>query len=340
MGKISVIMPAYNTEKYIKRSINSVLSQTYSNLELIIINDGSSDGTEQIILEFKKRDDRIKYFKIKNSGSAVARNIGLDNVTGKYIAFVDSDDYIDKNMFEILMSKMNKFDCDIVSCSFNKVYTNKVTEEITYLGEGLYDKKRLKEEFYPSLIANKFLIKGVVPLQMVTKLYKNSLIKENNLKFIPKLRMGQDMEFSRKTLLYANSLYYLPHAKLYNYVHNKSSRTQTYLNNAWKIIKEGIQQSIVLSNEFPEYNLQKQIPFTYISGAMTAIANVGMHPNDVSRKTKINEIKEIINDNEVQVALQNVDTKKFQLRRRILVFMIKNKFVYPIYFATFFYRRK
>lgn len=111
---ISVIMPAYNVEKYIAKSIESVLSQTYENLELIIINDGSSDGTENIILHYKKMDSRIQYIKQENQGVSVARNNGIDIANGIYISFLDADDLWDNKALEKLYALMksnseNKF---------------------------------------------------------------------------------------------------------------------------------------------------------------------------------------------------------------------------------------
>ena len=103
--KISVIMPVYNTEKYLKQSIESVLNQTYDNIELIIINDGSTDKSEKIIKNYLNRKNVI-YKKINNSGVAHARNIGLSLCSGKYIAFIDSDDSINIEMYEKLYNKI------------------------------------------------------------------------------------------------------------------------------------------------------------------------------------------------------------------------------------------
>lgn len=141
MDKISVIMPAYNSEKKIAMSINSVLTQSHKNLELLIINDGSIDKTEEVILKCKNKDARISYYSIENSGSAVARNVGLKNATGKYVAFIDSDDCIEKNFLELLYSHAIKYNCDIVSCSFEHIFKDKTISERTYLEAGYYDKK-------------------------------------------------------------------------------------------------------------------------------------------------------------------------------------------------------
>ena len=109
MQKISVIVPVYNTEKYIKKCLDSIINQTYSNIEIIIINDGSTDNSELIINEYlKEYPDKIKYYKKENGGLSDARNYGVTKATGDYICFVDSDDYIDINLFESLKMEVEK----------------------------------------------------------------------------------------------------------------------------------------------------------------------------------------------------------------------------------------
>lgn len=110
-------MPAYNAEITIENSILSVLHQTYSDLELIIINDGSTDSTLNIIEGFKQKDSRIRVLDLPNSGVSIARNAGIDVSTGEYLMFLDSDDYIEKETVEVLLNKIVKYRADLVSAS-------------------------------------------------------------------------------------------------------------------------------------------------------------------------------------------------------------------------------
>lgn len=103
---ISVIIPVYNAEKYIERCINSVVAQTYNNWEMIVINDGSTDNTENIIREKAKADNRIQIYSQNNQGAGIARNNGISKATGEYIVFLDADDYVNKEYFSLLMEKM------------------------------------------------------------------------------------------------------------------------------------------------------------------------------------------------------------------------------------------
>ncbi len=126
MEKISIIIPVYNVEKYINKCINSVLEQTYKNLEIILVDDGSTDNSGNICDEFKKKDKRIKVIHKINGGLSSARNAGIECATGNYIGFVDSDDYIETDMFETLCSLIKQYKADISIVSLYEVYNNKI----------------------------------------------------------------------------------------------------------------------------------------------------------------------------------------------------------------------
>lgn len=121
MDKISVVVPAYNCQDTIERCIKSIQNQTYNNLEIIVVNDGSTDKTETLLCKMQDEDDRIKVISIPNGGVSHARNTGIDNATGDYITFVDSDDYIDEEMYETLHNLLKKYDVKLVHCSYKNV---------------------------------------------------------------------------------------------------------------------------------------------------------------------------------------------------------------------------
>lgn len=118
---ISVIVPVYNVEKYLARCLDSIVEQTYQNLEIILVNDGSTDGSGEICRQYAERDSRIRLFHQENRGQSAARNVGLDNMTGEYIVFVDSDDYISKSFVEILFNAQQESKVSIVVCNYFEV---------------------------------------------------------------------------------------------------------------------------------------------------------------------------------------------------------------------------
>ena len=125
---ISIIIPVYKVEKYIYKCIDSVLNQTYKNLEIILVDDGSPDKCPEICEEYAKKDNRIKIIHKKNGGLSDARNAGLKVATGKYIGFVDSDDYIEKDMYQVLYNNIIKTNSDISIVNLKEVKENEIIE--------------------------------------------------------------------------------------------------------------------------------------------------------------------------------------------------------------------
>ena len=121
---ISIIVPAYNIEKYIGRCLDSILNQTYKNIEVIVVNDGSSDSTGSIIDDYSRKDDRVKPFHKENGGVSSARILGVNHAIGDYIGFVDGDDYVEPEMFEHLLNNALKYNADISHCGYQMVFPN------------------------------------------------------------------------------------------------------------------------------------------------------------------------------------------------------------------------
>lgn len=129
-NKVSIIMPVYNVSEKLNKSLNSLINQTYSNIEILLINDGSTDNSGEVCDKYAQNDNRIKVVHKKNGGVSSARNIGLEIATGKYIMFVDSDDYTDEKSCEVMVKAIEKYDVDMVVSSYNTVYNGKVMKHI------------------------------------------------------------------------------------------------------------------------------------------------------------------------------------------------------------------
>lgn len=134
MDLISIIIPVYNVETYIKRSVNSIQVQSYHNLEIILVDDGSTDGSGKICDTLANQDNRIRVIHKKNGGLSDARNVGLENASGNYIAFLDGDDWYDPNMIELLHNLCIKHSAEIAECSFRSIYTDRVLTETSCSG--------------------------------------------------------------------------------------------------------------------------------------------------------------------------------------------------------------
>lgn len=233
--KISVIIPIYNAQETIERCVNSILNQTYSNLEIILINDGSKDKTEEICNNLMKIDNRIKYFYKKNSGVSDTRNYGLNIAKGDYISFIDADDYIEKNMYEVMINKSD--DAEIIICDFFEVknnkkenVNNKMEEKIYYTLEGLITNIK-NEEIYRYVN---------VPWN---KLIKSEIIKNEKIIFNSKISLGEDLLFNLQCMKVSKKIKII-NKKLYNFTINnvglglKKRNINEYMNNSIEFISE------------------------------------------------------------------------------------------------------
>ena len=126
---ISVIIPVYKVEKYLKRCVESVQKQTFKNLEIILIDDGSPDSCGEMCDEMSKMDSRIKVVHKNNGGLSDARNAGIEIASGKYVVFVDSDDWLDLDMIDLLYRILKQYDADFAECSYRNIYKERVDEE-------------------------------------------------------------------------------------------------------------------------------------------------------------------------------------------------------------------
>lgn len=217
---VSVVIPAYNVEKYIKKCIESVIEQTHKDIEIIVVDDGSTDSTGKICHELKERYRNIKYIYQENKGVSEARNTGIRESKGDYLMFVDGDDYIDPEITERLMEKIHE-GYDIVCCCCKTAGEETVFEDHFFKGDRIFSKDGEKEDLYLQLIDPRY---GKCNERTITaiggpvaKIYKSDIIKSERLQFDPELKRLQDNLFNMYAFAAADSIYYLDQA-LYNYV--------------------------------------------------------------------------------------------------------------------------
>lgn len=211
MIKVSIIVPVYNVEKYLEKCLDSLLNQTLKDIEIICINDGSSDNSLLILENYSRKDNRIKIIDKENEGQAIARNIGLKMATGDYIGFVDSDDWVDLDYFEKLYDTAEKYDCDIACAGFKRCRKNrnsikkKYTKELVFITAN--DKVRADNLPNDNYVWN--------------KLYKRDAWVNNNFEF-QKGRYFEDIALVIKLLHKMGKMVTVPKI-YYNYRVNPNS---------------------------------------------------------------------------------------------------------------------
>lgn len=213
---VSIILPIYKVENYIDKCVNSVINQTYRNIEIILVDDGSPDNCPRICDEYKKVDNRIKVIHKENGGLSDARNAGMDVATGKYIAFIDPDDYVSKDYIEILYENITKNDADISICSFIKVNDGENDKQIEINKNIVHTFSRMQA--FENLYNKEYALNTIVAWN---KLYKRELW--NDLLY-PKGKIHED-EFVICNLIQKSNKIVYTDKVLYYYVQHKSSIT-------------------------------------------------------------------------------------------------------------------
>lgn len=222
---ISIVIPVYNAEKYLEQCLNSIKNQTYKNFEVILVNDGSIDHSESICMDFVKVDTRFKYFTKVNGGASSARNLGLDNAQGKYITFIDADDWVDENHLEVLINNIKENNSDMAVSSIKKF------DNVSKFGFRVHSKQEKYLLNYNKLNREEFLV--ILPKLIhasnsykiaVSKLFKKELVMD--IRFDESIVYGEDLDFFFKIYNKINSVSYVDEVTYVYRLHNESTSSK------------------------------------------------------------------------------------------------------------------
>lgn len=200
---VSIIVPAYNVENYIDRCIESIIAQTYTDIEILIVDDGSTDSTWSHIHSFAEKDQRIRGFKRENAGVSSARNFALSQMKGQYVQFVDADDYLRKDAVETLVNAIESSDASWVNCQYNRIDENNNPLDEYGFTKGLKKTETPEERFH---FIRDELLEYYVGYEVWNKLYLASIIMDNRITFDEECHLGEDLEFNICYSFYAASI--------------------------------------------------------------------------------------------------------------------------------------
>lgn len=330
MDKISIVVPIYNVEKYLNNCIKSIINQTYKNIEIILINDGSSDNSNFICKEWEKEDPRIIYINQKNQGVSVARNVGLNIATGKYITFVDADDYIENNMIEKLYSGIISNDCNVVVCDYFCSHRKR---------------KKIKHYFDRTKIINvlnnktELLEKTIQDLGVPWgKLYLRSFLVKNQLCFKVGLKRMQDTIFTLEAFELCTNISYI-HIPLYNYRIFEESACNKYSPDFDITAKQVLKY---FKSYLTDNSLWEKYKYLYYSKMLILIIEMiklKFIPSACKLRFKEKETK-IINDiNSFSLDYNLVSTKILTRNTKIGYYLLKYNFIklfYIVYKMNYF----
>ncbi|MCA0132445.1 glycosyltransferase family 2 protein [Winogradskyella alexanderae] len=338
MPEVTVIIPIYNAEEYIEQCVNSITNQSISNIEILLVNDGSTDDSGYILQELAKKDNRIKVFHKLNEGPSSARNLGLYYAQGDYISFIDSDDWVESDFLKEMYLAATRYDADIVSSGINVDYVkekkfvklkypeNKYCEKKEQIGDFFWELHKRKLSNYP-----------------VTRLYKNALIKKNKIKFNNDLSVGEDLVFNLQAFKHS-SLVAITNSALYHYMKRENS-TLTSCYNSNYLYSRKVQ--LKAYNEFFNHfsmNRDEHILFLdcfYISTYIGFILNLYKRNSPLDAKQRISLIGNEIfkNNHELDQKLKRIKLKGFNNRLSKFLIINTNALITDSFFRLLFYLR-
>lgn len=340
---ISVIIPVYNVESYLAECLDSVLSQSMKEVEIILVNDGSTDSSGNICDEYKDRDNRVKVIHKQNEGVSVARNTGIANSIGKYIGFVDSDDVIDKDMYKKLYSEIEDNNADIAICRYARLYPDGVireTEEPLKLGE--LGKEEIKEKLILPMIGTPLSAPANPPIMGCNWrcLYRKKIISKLNIEF-QKVKIAEDLLFhltylckSQKAIVIDDVLYY--------YRLNPNSALQSYITNYWddrnkqfELLYNVLKDNYALNGEIVERLNSTRLYFT-----CSCIINECHKKNEKNLFEKLRTMKNYVEDKRSKDVLKWKNIKNISFKERFIFSSVKLKLFLVVYFYFLYKQRE
>lgn len=331
--KYSIVVSIYNIEKYISKCVDSIIHQSYKNIEVLLIDDGSKDSSSNICDSYASKDDRIKVIHKQNAGLGLARNTGLENATGDYILFIDGDDFVDLNLIDTVNKYLTNKEYDIVCYDSYDYYNNdKIISVDTNNQVREYNDNEILGYVLPHMIYD---IENNTRFQYCAwnKVYRLELLKQTNFKFISE-RQYISEDFYSNLLLYKDvkSFLALPDKLYYYRKNNLTSLTSTYRSD--RLEKNNYQyfESIKIAKEYKYNNLiLNNIGFQYFNnmlGTFEMIFNCSLLKN----KEKKKNIYNIIKDENFNYIINQLKLSREPLYKKVLVYCLKHKFSRFSYF--------
>lgn len=336
--KVSVIIPVYNAEKYITECIKSLLNQTLFECEFIFINDGSNDNSEEIIKKYQPIDTRIKLITQENLGVSIARNKGLKVAEGQYIGFVDADDYIQHDMYELLYSAASQSDCNVVICNFqSETDGHRVTSSYPFPAEKILDKSYIEEHIMP------YFLKSDGLNSVANKIYRKKIIRDFKIEFPSGVALGEDGIFNMKFFSHAPTVKYLEYAG-YHYREVSGSATRNILEKDY--FKRALE---VYHLELPKFyydkydliEIQKLKSIKLVNNVMSYIHIYFKPSTKLSFKERYRYINNMISHKDVRESLYDFYSESYNMIGRyekFIVTMMKLKSMMGLYCATAYSR--
>ncbi len=312
--KVSIIVPVYNCEKFISKCLDSILHQTYSNIEIVIVNDGSTDQSEEILQKYKEQDERVSCYYQDNSGPSEARNYGIMKSTGEYLAFIDSDDSIDAYYIEYLINKMLTTGADLVCCGYKDISVYGILNCTDFN----FDKSD-SMHYFINLVCNG--TGGV----LWSKMFKKEIISKHNIKMDKDIFMSEDLIFVLQYAVHCQSF-----AAINNYLYYYNRLNQNSISSNFSIdyVDNNITVCKHIENIFNTVDIDKnKIDEVITSRIQNLVIHLveqqSMHIKVLGKKNALHNVKQILSIQYIESYLSRFSTKA--IINKPYVYFLKNK---------------
>ncbi len=329
--KVSIIVPVYNAEMFLEESLNSLVSQTEKKIEIICVNDGSTDKSEQILKNYQDNDNRIRIINQENKGVSQARNTGIANAVGSYVMFVDADDWIDKNTCQILLDRMKKEQADVLLFPYKRETSKGSLKKNIFESDKIFDRNKVKEKLhrrYIGLIGEELKSPENADALCTVwgKLYRVDIIKNHKIQFIDLDKIGtyEDGLFNLNYFEYVTRAVYI-NQHLYHYRRTeRQSITSGYNPNLlqqWNNLFDIMQEYIEM------HQLSKEYEEALLNRIALSILGLGLNVmgSNYSVTKKIQMIHVIISSRRYQDAYQKMEYKYFPIHWKVFYKCAKYK---------------
>jgi glycosyltransferase involved in cell wall biosynthesis len=328
-GLVSIIVPVYNTERYLSQCIESIIQQSYSNIEILLINDGSTDSSASICDLFSKTDSRIKVIHQKNQGVSVARNKGIEESSGSWIIFVDSDDWIDLCFCEVFLKKALEEKADIVGCNLVKEIRDK-KESSVFSGDAVWESSKIKDLVKLSLHKN--IEKGSYVSSLFTplvgpccKIFRKSLVK--NIRFPLNIKYAEDAFFIFQLLSQVKKVVWI-HEEMYHYRFNEFSLVNHF--DSGRMDNNAKVDQLFLDYIRIHYPDDKEVLNSFYQGCFTRIIRTFHHYVRNSKSSFFvlrKELKSFISRSLYNEALTNIQCHFKSKTQKIQLYLLKKRWI-------------
>lgn len=342
MPKVSVVIPVYNMQDYLAKCIKSVREQTLSDIEIILVDDGSTDNSPSLCDAYASDDGRIRVIHKQNGGLTSAWKRGSLEAKGEYIGYVDSDDYIESDMYERLYERAVRTDADIVCCGLTHLYEDmpdrKWTEQME-LGTDSLKKEDLTSRLYPKLINDgSFMGRGLMP-NRVTKIVRTQLVQKNLEQCADEVSIGEDYQFSLCMFLDAARVEIIRDYFPYNYYMNHASMTMRHdprYPEKIRIMRENLCR---ISDAKAVYDLKPQIWNDYVCLLILHVKAIVYKQKDLPYARLKAEMKEVLTQEDVVHALHICNMPRLTVAEKLFLFFMKHRMYVVLYAAVRLYFR-